>query len=85
MSRPDFEGDDWELTIDKSVYDQSSIKVRMDITNQHIAFTLQVKFVEAFENFTKQLVRNTIRIDNLHIAYYLFLISRCKVHTIFYF
>ena len=62
MSRPDFEGDDWELTIDKSVYDQSSIKVRMDITNQHIAFTLQVKFVEAFENFTKQLVRHTIHI-----------------------
>ena len=62
MSRPDFEGDDWELTIDKSVYDQSSIKVRMDITNQHIAFTLQVKFVEAFENFTKQLVRNMIQI-----------------------
>ena len=63
MSRQDFEGDDWELTIDKYVYDQSSIKVRMDITNQHIAFTLQVKFVEAFENFTKQLVRNMIHID----------------------
>ena len=28
----------------------------MDITNQHIAFTLQVKFVEAFEKFGKQLV-----------------------------
>ena len=45
------------MAIDTSVYDQSSIKVRMDITNQHIAFTLQVKFVEAFETFAKQLVK----------------------------
>lgn len=28
----------------------------MDVTNQHIAFTLQMKFVEAFEAFMKQLV-----------------------------
>ena len=35
--------------------ERSSIKVRMDVTNQHIAFTLQMKFVEAFEKFTHQL------------------------------
>ena len=43
-------------TVDLELYDKSSIKVRMDVTNQHIAFTLQMKFVEAFEKFTKQLV-----------------------------
>ena len=56
VNRPDFADDSWELEIDKSVYEQSSIKVKMDITNQHIAFTLQVKFVKAFEKFGKQLV-----------------------------
>jgi hypothetical protein len=56
MNRPDFASDSWEIEIDKSVYEESSIKVRMDITNQHIAFTLQVRFVEAFEKFVKQLV-----------------------------
>lgn len=42
--------------INKTLLDKSSIKIRMDITNQHIAFTLQMKFVEAFEMFMKQLV-----------------------------
>ena len=43
--------------VDLELMDKSSIKVRMDVTNQHIAFTLQLKFVEAFEAFTKQLVK----------------------------
>ena len=42
--------------VDVDLMDKSSIKVHMDVTNQHIAFTLQLKFVEAFEAFTKQLV-----------------------------
>ncbi len=42
--------------VDKDLLEASSIKVRMDITNQHVAFTLQMKFVEAFEAFVKQLV-----------------------------
>lgn len=33
-----------------------SIKVRLDITSQHIAFMLQLKLVEAFEKFMTQLV-----------------------------
>ena len=37
----------------------------MDVTNQHIAFTLQLKFVEAFEKFTKQLVLNGKNIHTL--------------------
>ena len=28
----------------------------MDVTNQHIAFTLQLKLAEAFDQFMKQLV-----------------------------
>ena len=35
---------------------KSTISVRLDVTNQHIAFTLQLKFVEAFEHFMKDLV-----------------------------
>ena len=38
------------------ISEKSSINIRMNVTNQHIAFTLQLKFVEAFEKFTKQLV-----------------------------
>ncbi len=44
-------------TVNKDIMEKSSIKIRMDVTNQHIAFTLQMKFVEAFESFMKQLVR----------------------------
>ena len=40
----------------------------MDVTNQHIAFTLQLKFVEAFEKFTKQLVIIGEKID-IHYVY----------------
>ena len=58
VNRPELGDDTWDIEIDKSVYEESSIKVKMDITNQHIAFTLQVKFVEAFEKFGKQLVFN---------------------------
>ena len=58
VNRPELGDDTWDIEIDKSVYEESSIKVKMDITNQHIAFTLQVKFVEAFEKFGKQLVIN---------------------------
>ena len=43
-------------SVDLDLMDKSSIKIHMDVTNQHIAFTLQLKFVEAFEAFTKQLV-----------------------------
>ncbi len=43
-------------TVDTELLERSSIKIRMDITNQHIAFTLQMKFVEAFQNFIEQLV-----------------------------
>jgi len=43
--------------MDMEVFEKSSINIRMDVTNQHIAFTLQLKFVEAFEKFTKQLFR----------------------------
>ena len=43
-------------TIDQELLQKSSIRIKMDITNQHIAFTLQMKLVEAFQNFMKQLV-----------------------------
>lgn len=42
--------------VDHDLLKESSIKIRMDVTNQHIAFTLQMKFVEAFEKFVKQMV-----------------------------
>ena len=35
--------------IDWNVINGSSIGISMDVTNQHIAFTLQLKFVEAFQ------------------------------------
>lgn len=44
-------------TVNSELLEKSSIKIRMDVTNQHIAFSLQLKLVEAFESFTKQLVR----------------------------
>ena len=43
-------------TIDTELLDRSSINIRLDVTNQHIAFTLQLKLVEAFDQFMKQLV-----------------------------
>jgi len=42
--------------IDWNVINGSSIGISMDVTNQHIAFTLQLKFVEAFQQFMEQLV-----------------------------
>lgn len=42
-------------SVNLELLEKSSIKIRMDVTNQHIAFTLQMKFVEAFEAFTKQI------------------------------
>ena len=39
------------------LFNKSSVRIRMDVTNQHIAYTLQLKFVEAFEKFAKQMVR----------------------------
>jgi hypothetical protein len=47
-------------SIDKDLFARSSINVRMDVTNQHIALTLQLKLSEAFEQFMKQLVRNLL-------------------------
>ena len=41
--------------VDLELMEKSSINIRMDVTNQHIAFTLQMKFVEAFEAFTRQI------------------------------
>ena len=43
-------------SIDTELFEKSTINVRMDVTNQHIAFTLQLKLAEAFEQFMKQLV-----------------------------
>ena len=44
-------------TVNEDLLNKSSIKIKLDITNQHIAFTLQMKFVEAFQSFMSQLVR----------------------------
>ena len=44
-------------TIDTDLLERSSIKIRLDITNQHIAYTLQMRLVEAFQHFLEQLVR----------------------------
>ena len=44
-------------TIDTALLERSSIKIRLDITNQHIAYTLQMRLVEAFQHFLEQLVR----------------------------
>ena len=43
--------------IDTELMEKSSIKIRLDITNQHIAYTLQMRLVEAFQHFLEQLVR----------------------------
>ena len=43
--------------IDTELLEKSSIKIRLDITNQHIAYTLQMRLVEAFQHFLEQLVR----------------------------
>ena len=43
--------------IDLELMEKSSIKIRLDITNQHIAYTLQMRLVEAFQHFLEQLVR----------------------------
>jgi len=37
--------------------ERSTIRVRLDSTNQHISYTLQLKLVEAFQSFMKQLVK----------------------------
>lgn len=42
--------------VDPDVFAASSIKISMDVTNQHIAFTLQLKLVEAFDRFMKQMI-----------------------------
>ena len=44
-------------TIDTDLLERSSIKIRLDITNQHIAYTLQMRLVEAFQHFLEQLVQ----------------------------
>ena len=44
--------------IDWNVINGSSIGISMDVTNQGIAFTLQLKFVEAFQ----QVIRMTIQL-----------------------
>ena len=43
--------------INTDLLERSSIKIRLDITNQHIAYTLQMRLVEAFQHFLEQLVR----------------------------
>ena len=42
--------------INTDLLERSSIKIRLDITNQHIAYTLQMRLVEAFQHFLEQLV-----------------------------
>ena len=42
--------------INTDLLEKSSIKIRLDITNQHIAYTLQMRLVEAFQHFLEQLV-----------------------------
>ena len=43
--------------INTDLLERSSIRIRLDITNQHIAYTLQMRLVEAFQHFLEQLVR----------------------------
>ena len=52
----DAKEDVFAAKVDRALFDASSVRVRMDVTNQHIAFTLQMKFVEAFDGFMKQMV-----------------------------
>ena len=60
LKGPNMEEDMWDengtSVMDLSVFDKSAIKIRLDVTNQHIAFTLQFKFAEAFKEFLKELV-----------------------------
>ena len=44
--------EDLREPVDMDFLNRSSINVKMDMTNQHIAFTLQMKFVEAFEGWS---------------------------------
>ena len=53
---PDLDGDTWEASVDLDIYNKSTINGRMDITNQHIWLTLQLKFHDAFKKFSEQLV-----------------------------
>ena len=46
--------EDLREPVDMDFLNRSSINVKMDMTNQHIAFTLQMKFVEAFEGWSIQ-------------------------------
>merc|ERR1719219_1143679 len=41
---------------DEETISAGTIKIRLDVTSQHIAFTLQLKLVEAFKQFMGQLV-----------------------------
>eukprot|EP00095_Tigriopus_kingsejongensis_P003146 maker-scaffold662_size116868-snap-gene-0.17 protein:Tk03146 transcript:maker-scaffold662_size116868-snap-gene-0.17-mRNA-1 annotation:"abc transporter" len=45
-------------SINEEVFQGSEIQISMDITNQHIAFSLQLKFAEAFQQFMEQLVES---------------------------
>ena len=48
-----------EKGVDWNVINGSSIGISMDVTNQHIAFTLQLKFVEAFQQVPSNSVDST--------------------------
>ena len=48
-----------EKGVDWNVINGSSIGISMDVTNQHIAFTLQLKFVEAFQQVPSNNVDST--------------------------
>lgn len=50
--------------INTELLNKSSIRIRLDITNQHIAYTLQMRLVEAFQHFLEQLVRLSGASDN---------------------
>ena len=43
--------EDPRTPVNMDLLNRSSVNVRMDMTNQHIAFTLQMKFIEAFEGW----------------------------------
>ena len=52
--------EDLREPVDMDFLNRSSINVKMDMTNQHIAFTLQMKFVEAFEGWFIQFLHVSI-------------------------
>ena len=65
--------------IDWNVINGSSIGISMDVTNQHIAFTLQLKFVEAFQQvncMTIQLFISRILIASWSIYIWLIMAGR---------